>query len=514
MQATLEGLDSIGQVAVSRVRNGNGHDWRVTFLSELGDVPTLAVNDVGLAGPFARVAVVTVVSGQPAGNYGSMFVTGPGASSTVLPGLSVGTPYQVRVSAHNLRGYSYPLVGYPALLAPKAAPSAPFNASFFALSPARLKLVWQTPRELNGAAIESYRVEYDIAADFANVPQNGNTRQLVVAPLPLNETSTYCLDIDINPASSTVPRYARVFAYNGFAWSLAGFPTPRSSIGEIKSPGPPTNVLAAPTSATGIIVRWSLPAADQCAYGGDGGSLITYYIVEWDSRPDFASPAAQATTFDLTNFAYQIGGRNVTTGVVSTTLEPATTYWVRVTAFNSKGAGRAGYAPYPVTTTDVPPDAPRSLTVRTVDPTTLQVAWSPPERDGGATLEKYRMQYSSDLTFAAYEYLDLPVVPEVQAVIAESDVQVEVQAIRALVQVTNERQVIRSQVTGVDEVQTVTTHCDDVTDEVQRVVTTAFDIDEVQSLEIVGSDVNEVQAIRTHTLDIPTVQVGGTIQYF
>ena len=43
------------------------------------------------------------------------------------------------VSAHNARGYGYPLVAYPAFASPKQAPSAPFNASFYALSQAQLQ---------------------------------------------------------------------------------------------------------------------------------------------------------------------------------------------------------------------------------------------------------------------------------------------------------------------------------------------------------------------------------------
>lgn len=66
-------------------------------------------------------------------------------------------------------------------------------------------------------------------------------------------------------------------------------------------------------------MTWSPPAADDCVFGGDGGSPVTQYVVEWDTRPDFASPAAQAAT-DLTvgPLAYQIGGRDVITGVIST----------------------------------------------------------------------------------------------------------------------------------------------------------------------------------------------------
>lgn len=158
---------------------------------------------------------------------------------------------------------------------------------------------------------------------------------------------------------------------------------------------------------------------------------------------------------------------------------------------------------------------------------TLSLSWSLPLRDGGATIEKYRLQYSAypavytSLSGASYndiygvlyngfleEYnvIDYPVVAEVQVVVVESPVVVEVQSVLATVAVTNEVQVIRTQVNGTDEVQTVTITCDDVTNEIQRFTTTATDVNEVQSLEVVGTAVREVQLLRTSTYDVPTIQ--------
>jgi hypothetical protein len=134
------------------------------------------VNDAGLAGPFAKAEISNMFNGRLHAGYQSVVVLGGATTSTIIPGLAQGTGYQILVSAHNARGYGYPLVAYPAFASPKQAPSAPFNASFYALSLAQLKLTWSTPLSVGGAPITMDRVEWDVDSSFKNVPANGNVR--------------------------------------------------------------------------------------------------------------------------------------------------------------------------------------------------------------------------------------------------------------------------------------------------------------------------------------------------
>jgi hypothetical protein len=98
-------------------------------------------------------------------------------------------------------------------------------------------------------------------------------------------------------------------------------------------------------------------------------------------------------------------------------------------------------------------------------------------------------------------------VREVQAVAIDSPVAVETQTVTLLAHVTNERQVVRSTLTpAVDEVQTITLFCDDVTNEIQRVVTTAIDVNEVQTVELTGTEVHEIQLLQAYTAGVPEVQ--------
>ena len=56
VEDALEALATLSDVGVSRVLNGFGHTWRVTFLGELGGVPALTVDDMMPCGPAASAA--------------------------------------------------------------------------------------------------------------------------------------------------------------------------------------------------------------------------------------------------------------------------------------------------------------------------------------------------------------------------------------------------------------------------------------------------------------------------
>ena len=284
MKAALEELDTISEVRVSRFPNGYGFDWRVTFVSELGDLPSLQVNDAGLTGPFAAARVSTAVHGTVANNYSSILIQGANSRSIVLQGLQQGLPYQVRVKSHNIQGYSYPATSTPAFLSPKTTPSPPYNITIFALSSEQLRVTWYAPISNGGAPISEYMVQWDVSSSFQNVVTTGNSRVLAVTP---GDGPVYCYTINITPTSANVGRFARVSAYNGFSWSPFGYPTPLSATGQVVAPGAPGNVLAVPTDSYGILVTWNPPDSLTCFFGGDGGASIVFYVVEWDFRPDF-----------------------------------------------------------------------------------------------------------------------------------------------------------------------------------------------------------------------------------
>ena len=337
MKIALENLDTISQVDVTRFNNRYGYDWRVTFLGELGNLDDMYINDAALTGPFAVSSVTTLTDGVLPDNYAYVSVSGGTSRTANVTSLTQGTAYQLRVRAQNDDGYSYFTTATPSYLSPKDTPGAPFNGSMFALSDSQIKITWSEPTDTGGNSITKYKIEWDTSSSFSNVALSGNSVTYVVSA---GEGPDFCYTIDIVASSASIPRYARVYAYNDYEWSAAGIPTPSSASGAIQAPGAPLAVTASSTSAAGILVAWQEPSAMECIYGGNGGSPVTHYIVEWDTRADFGSPANKVT---VTNMETLIGGRDFSTGVDDSALALNTPYYIRVTAFNGVGGGVAGY---------------------------------------------------------------------------------------------------------------------------------------------------------------------------
>ena len=102
---------------------------------------------------------------------------------------------------------------------------------------------------------------------------------------------------------------------------------PASAAGALRPPGPPVLVTLEVTSGVGLFVNWEPPSANtgSCGYGGDGGSDISEYVVEWDVNAYFDSPA-ERISLPSSQTAFLIGGRDPMTGVESTILERGTRY--------------------------------------------------------------------------------------------------------------------------------------------------------------------------------------------
>jgi hypothetical protein len=142
VQAELEELSTVGSVSVQRSDEdeSGGYTWTVTFLNNLGDLPSLVVDDVTLTGTLASVAVAEDTKGVlPAFNQGvgglalgSAIVTDIDSTSYAIRNLAQGVQYYVRVSATNSVGYGPALICFPAAAAPQPQPAdAPEGVLFF-----------------------------------------------------------------------------------------------------------------------------------------------------------------------------------------------------------------------------------------------------------------------------------------------------------------------------------------------------------------------------------------------
>lgn len=511
IKLALQSLKDIGHVNVSRYTNNNGWNYLITFSSLFGDLPLLGVDFYDLLGPSASVKASTIQDGVTPTLYGQeLFKEAMQLNSTITE-LKNGIPYTILISASNNVGRGHYQIALPTSSIPMKVPSAPTNVELISMSDAMIKVVWMAPWDEGGSSfISKYRVQWDVDSNFTADGSNVFEKDLIVDQ---SQGPEFCLNIDVDPSSSSVPRFVRVSAHNGYEWSPPQESTPKSILPRINSPGEVGSAIAFATSHNGIMVEWTNPDVNGCHYGGDGGSAITHYILEWDEKPDFSSPAASIVLSPDTR-SHQIGGRDIINGAESALLNSGSSYFVRVTAFNSIGSGVPTLAIHmdsgeiaigPLT--DSVPSEPMNISASPVGSTSIGVAFDPPELDGGSAIQSITIEHSADESFLYPESILLPAIREVQGLIVETESLVnEVHSLRATVEVLNEVQSVRSSVAGVDEIQTVTTTCDDVVAEVQTVTLHAADNDEVQLLKPDADDVDELQLVRISGNDVPEIQ--------
>lgn len=450
IENALERLVDVGDVIVSKVLNGYGHNWIVTFYSEMGDVDLMEADGTGLTGPSAAVSVSIGQDGVLPSSYGYQEIPDASTLQYTIEGLDLGQSYSVRLRASNQEGYGWVEIATPASIRTLEAPGKPEDVSLIVMSNAMLKLVWSSPSSNGGSTVTQYRVDWDVDEDFSNLSTSGFYHVLSVG----DDKGPYFYNIVLPAASSWMPRYARVRAYNSFAWGEPGLPVPTSALPALRPPGEPQGVTLAVTSGVGLLVSWTAPSTNLVVYGGDGGSAIEEYLIEWDTSAKFDSPARRAVVAIPSALLYLIGGRDLMTGEQSTELEPGVTYYTRVSAFNDEGYGAVvATVPAYATTEDQVPTSPDMRGAEMAGASSIAGLLAVPARDGGETLTKYRLEWDVSDDFShingssrAGGWEDVPLVQEHQAFAVSSSVGQEEQWIIVTVDVTNERQTVRTQV--------------------------------------------------------------------
>lgn len=143
-------------------------------------------------------------------------------------------------------------------------------------------------------------------------------------------------------------------------------------------PGAPTGLDTTTVRGTEVALSWTAPTSN-------GGSAITTYAVQYSSNgggswSTFTHTASTATSINVTG------------------LSSSTAYLFKVAATNSIGTGSYTSNLGPVTTLTPPtvPETPTAVSAGSATSSALTVSWSAPSRDGGATIDVYRVQYSTD----------------------------------------------------------------------------------------------------------------------
>jgi len=523
VKQALESLSSIGEVDVARYRNNNGHNWFITFISELGNRQLITVDDSQLMGPDARAKVATIIDGTEPEGYGSVLIQHPSQLNPTsiqyqINGLDNGIPYYVRIRSRNDRGFGYASLASPSPMTPVKRPSSPTSVSMFPLSDTAIRVSWQASLDNGGLPITKYAVQMDVDDSFPNAWNQGYFHEKLIEQQvdEGDNNAVYCLTLTIDPSSSDMLRYGRVLAYNGYEWSDLSEATVLSTLAVNDKPGPVRDFNALPTSNIGMVLSWSHPSIndeESCDYAGDGGEPITHYVVEYDEENDFNSPAVAITvpSSDITEL--RIGGRDVLTGAESSALKASGVYYARITPFNSVGPGTTVTFPSAIgPLEDTLPSPPVVRSAIPASATSIQVEWDTPTFDGGSVIQEFIVEYDIDPSFQSMpKNITLPTISEVKALqVASNELELNVQTIQATVAVTNEVQSIKTSVDGVDEIQEITTTCDDVTAEVQMIMTTAVDTNEEQIVSLISDDVDEIQLVRLqgdNQVEIQSVQI-------
>ena len=236
-------------------------------------------------------------------------------------------------------------------------PDAPTGLTARAIGPSRIYLSWRAPRNDNGAPVIGYRVEVSIDGRVNWQTLRGNT----------GSNATTFTDPGLAPGTR---RHYRVSAINS-----AGTGAPSTvawATTEAVLPGAPRSVVARTAGSSAIEVSWVRPS-------DDGGATISGYRIEGSRN--------RSSGWTIVGTQAQGGG----TTFRHTGLMPGTTWYYRVSAVNSKGAGPAS-AVSAATTDATVPGLPRTLTAAAAGPNAIDLAWAAPATDGGAPITGYRIE--------------------------------------------------------------------------------------------------------------------------
>jgi hypothetical protein len=272
------------------------------------------------------------------------------ATSATVTGLTNGSPYEFRVIATNLAGFS-PTSNVAGPLVPMTTASAPLNL-VGAFGDKKATLSWSAPSSNGGGAISDYSIQYRQAGvlSWITVPHTPSTVPGAVVPGLTNGIEYIFRITAINPVGSGQQATVRV--------------TPMTI------PSAPVIVSATPGDSK-VTLAWNAP-------GSDGGGAIANYLVEykvnsptaaWVRFPRAASSATSATVQPLIN---------------------GTSYFFRVSGINAAGTGPASVASEPATPVTTPSAATGLVAVGGDKSATL--TWTAPLSNGGSAITGYTVQ--------------------------------------------------------------------------------------------------------------------------
>ena len=238
---------------------------------------------------------------------------------------------------------------------------------------------------LDDSPPESNDFDLTIASKSLTTAGNTGSPTITATLIASGETYTSCTGTIPVPSYGGLVQgleyYGRVSAVNALGYSKPmNAPHPQAPM---VPPGPPTGVALDVVSASELRVMFGPPS-------DSGGSKITEYRIEWDSKSDFSDPQT-----DYIN--YLAGGAPIFK--VISHLTAGIHYFARVSAKNSQGYG--------ITQTTAPlslnphqkSSPPATATVGVTSDTMITVGWDAPLNDGGDKVTMYRLEWDTSTGF-------------------------------------------------------------------------------------------------------------------
>ena len=230
------------------------------------------------------------------------------------------------------------------VIEPPGRPAAP-SVSSVAGSTTSLSVMWTAPSN-TGPAIDNYDLRYreGTGGSWINGPQNVSGTNATISGLTAN--TLYQVQVQATSGEGDSP------------WSPPG----SGQTGALGAPDVPHSLDATPGNRQ-VMLSWVQPS---------GGAEVTHYEYELDGSGTWISTGSTDTDYTV---------RNLTNG------QP---YTFKVRAANSAGQSAASTASASVTPATVP-GAPSSLSA-TVSDQRVDLIWTAPASNGGATILRYEYE--------------------------------------------------------------------------------------------------------------------------
>jgi hypothetical protein len=246
----------------------------------------------------------------------------------------------------------------------------------------RITISWFAPESNGGFPINAYVIT--LSSDYKTWKP--------YASILVNSAFTYPYAHDISGLEHNTLYYLSVYASNQNG--LSAFPASVTQ-STFSVPSAPSNVVMTGGNDISIPVTWQAPV-------DTGGPPLGGYKLEY-------------TTNINSEWSYKLvtsntGGEPPNTFILNG-VDNQTTYYVRVSAFNTLIPGYSAASPIVSTSTMVAPSAPTRLSATAVYTTVLidgvsqmghliTLAWLPPSYNGGTTLTSFSIEYASDAAFS------------------------------------------------------------------------------------------------------------------